>query len=92
MNMYEWESDVYPKLCAEARRSGQIARESGLPRVCNCKAPNGEITRVFQKQWLEGYDGIDPNRQLEEFVKVENCLATLPLRHLTPADLDDNTA
>jgi hypothetical protein len=89
--IFEWESEVYPKICAECRRLGQIARESGLPRVCNMedhKTPSGEYLRVFLQPWLQGYDGVDPNRELEEFRIVEKCLDTLPLRPLTPSDLD----
>jgi hypothetical protein len=81
MNMFKWESEVYPKIRAECRRLGQVARESGLPRVCNMedhKTSSGEYLRVFLEAWLQGYDGRDPNRELEEFMKVENYLATLP--------------
>jgi hypothetical protein len=81
MNMFKWESEVHPKICAECRRLGQIARKSGLPRVCNMedhKTSSGEYLKVYLQAWLQGYDGRDPNRQPEEFIKVENYLATLP--------------
>jgi len=85
--IFEWESEVYPKIRAECRRLGQIARESGLPRVCNMedhKTPGGEYLRVYLEAWLQGYDGVDPNRELEEFRIVEKYLDTLPLRPLSP--------
>lgn len=82
VNIFKWESEVYPKICAEVRRLGQIARESGLPRVCNLgeeyQTLSGEFLNVYLQAWMQGYDGRDPNRQLEEFIKVENHLATLP--------------
>ena len=82
MNMFKWESEIHPRMCREARRLGQIARESGLPRVCNLgeefQTPSGAFLRVYIDPWMQGYDGLDPNRELEEFIKVENYLATLP--------------
>jgi hypothetical protein len=33
---------------------------------------------MYLQAWLQGYDGRDPNRELEEFIKVENYLAILP--------------
>jgi|688.fasta_scaffold1603182_2 hypothetical protein len=90
VNYLKWESEVYPKIRAECRRLGQIARENGLPRVCNMedyKTPSGEYLRVYLEAWLQGYDGIDPNRELEEFRKVEKYLDTLPLHKLNDEDL-----
>ena len=86
----KFESEVYPKICAEVRRLGQIARESGLPRVCNLGEEYqsfGELPRIYLEPWMQGYDGIDPNRELEEFIKVEKYLDTLPLHKLNEEDL-----
>lgn len=81
-----WESEIHPKICSEARRLGQIARENGLPRVCNLgkeyQTRSGAFLKVYLEPWLQGYDGRDPNRELEEFIKVENHLATLPTSKL----------
>lgn len=90
-NYLKFESEIYPKMCREARRLGQIAKESGLPRVCNLgeeyQTPSGEFLRVYLEPWMQGYDGIDPNRELEEFIKVEKYLDTLPLRKANEEDL-----
>ena len=89
-NYLKFESEVYPKICAEVRRLGQIARESGLPRVCNLGEEYqsfGELPRIYLEPWMQGYDGIDPNRELEEFIKVEKYLDTLPLHKLNEEDL-----
>jgi hypothetical protein len=51
------------------------------------KTPSGEYLRVYLEAWLQGYDGIDPNRELEEFRKVEKYLDTLPLHKLNDEDL-----
>ena len=81
-----WESEIHPKICSEARRLGQIARENGLPRVCNLgeeyQTRSGAFLKVYLEPWMQGYDGRNPNRELEEFIKVENHLATLPLSKL----------
>jgi hypothetical protein len=56
-----FEDEVYPKICAECRRLGRIARESGLPRVCNMedyKTSSGEYLKVYLQEWLKGYDGM----------------------------------
>ena len=89
-NYLKFESEIYPKIRAECRRLGQIARESGLLRVCNMedhKTSSGEYLRVYLEAWMQGYDGIDPNRELEEFIEVEKYLDTLPLRKLNEEDL-----
>ena len=81
-----WESEIHPRMCSEARRLGQIARENGLPRVCNLgeeyQTRSGAFLKVYLEPWMQGYDGRDPNRELEEFIKVENHLATLPMSKL----------
>jgi hypothetical protein len=59
-----WEDEIYPRICNEATRLGQIARESGLPRVCNLgeeyQTPSGEFLTVYLQKWMLGYDGLKP--------------------------------
>ena len=55
-----FEDEIYPRMCDKARRLGQMARESGLPRVCNLVeeyiTPSGGILKVYLQRWLQGYD------------------------------------
>lgn len=83
MNYWDWETEVYPQMHAEATAAGKQAREEGLPRECNLIDPefihNGEPLRLWKKIWEQGYDGwsIPPI-----FQQMERVLNKMPMKRI----------
>ena len=92
MNIFEWETEVYPQIHAEALAIGRQAKSDGLPRICNLVdsqfVHNGKL-RLWQKIWEQGYDGwVDPSKEFP-FRQMESIVNKMPTRPMEKDDLED---
>lgn len=91
MTYEEFETEVYPRIWREAHAAGVVAREQGLPRVCNLQGspfctPSGKVLKVYLSAWEQGWDNYDPIPAV--FKKMEAVLDNMPLRPCTAEDLE----
>ena len=81
LSIFEWETEVYPKMHKEATEAGAKAKLDGLPRECNLTDPKflhkGKPLRLWEKIWYQGWDGW---KIPEEFRRMEEVINRLPLR------------
>jgi hypothetical protein len=92
VDYWQWESEVYPKNWHRAYDEGELARKSGLPKVCNLseKCPDlcweGDPIGPYLSAWNQGWDGY---KIPAEFAQVEEHLSRMKLHRMTPEELQE---